>query len=884
MEGLVLLGIGAALGVVFGWVAFFMGLTANGRINRLEAEIARLKSAASAPPVAKPAPPQAEPQQPAPQQPEPTPRAPEASGPASTAEQAAPGPTAAAESDPAAAGHDRWRERADALASSLTGNWLIWLGGAALILGGAFLVKAAVDAGFFGPVMRVASGLAAGAAMIGWAQWMKRGGAPAHSLAPPVLAGAGGATIYGAIFAAYELYALIPPLVAFALLTAASAGLVVLAVVHRVPAMAALAIVGAHLSPVIAGSGGPAGPPFFLYIFAISAGGLAVARIMNWRPIAWLSLAGGLFWPLLIIVLDEIDSVLSLIIYLPAFFALAAAAVWDDAEQPVDVNAVLSKGPSLSLVIFCVATLGALGAGVLLTFSQGVSGPTMLMWAAFAALAVMTGRMREGLAVGPVMTAMATSVSIAFAEAAPTFPLLQIGAMFAGGYAVACYAMMRMSREGGLAALASAFGPLAVLAALFYAVGDFQQAPAWGFAAVVLAFFNISVLIELLRREEGFDASPGVAAAYGLATSLATALAVAMSLDGLAMSFGFAIQAPIIAWLWRRFRLPALRFAASALAALGAARLFFAPEIVAESVGPLPVLNLLLAAYLVPAAGFWLAARWFEGGGLSKRGAIVQGMEAAAISLFAVFVSLEIRHLMNDGDLGADYDGLVEITLQTISWVLIATFLRWRFGDDLTPVRAVAEKGLLVLAAAQTFFAAIVGLNPWWGDDPRAVGGPVLFNMLLFYYLAPAAAYGLSALAAQRYGGLIQARIAGLFAVLMTYLWLVLTVRHQFHAPDLSVGAVGNAESWQYSIVTMLFATAMLVAAALRRSHVLRYGGLAVLMLAVAKVFIFDLAALEGVWRATSFLGLGVSLVGIAVFYQRVLAPMMTDDEAPESN
>ena len=43
------------------------------------------------------------------------------------------------------------------------------------------------------------------------------------------------------------------------------------------------------------------------------------------------------------------------------------------------------------------------------------------------------------------------------------------------------------------------------------------------------------------------------------------------------------------------------------------------------------------------------------------------------------------------------------------------------------------------------------------------------------------------------------------------------------------------------------------------------------LLLTVAKVFLFDLSGLEGVWRALSFIGLGLVLIGIGLVYQRLL-------------
>ena len=870
MEGsLVLLGLAVILGIVFGWVAFFMGLNANNRLTRIEAELTRLRAGSqpeegpdkaaieSALELVRPDP------SPAQTQPDP--------------EIAAPPPW---EEKPAPQAKDpRAKQTLQKLGGALTGNWLIWLGGAALILGGAFLVKAAADAGFFGPGMRVVGGLLAGAAMVAGGEWLRLGGAPEKSLAPSVLAGAGGATIYGAIFAAYGLYELISAIAAFAFLTVASAGLVVLAVLHRRQTMAALAIIGAHLSPVLTGDGGPAGAPFYLYIFAISAGGLVVAQFMHWKPVSWLSLAGGLFWPILFILANEVGPPAPISIYLPAFTAMAAIVIWDSAAAPLDVNAMKRHGPPIPLIVFAVAFVGALSAAFLLTLNEGFSIILALMWAGFAVLSLAGARYREAFAITPALVAFAFAGAVAFADAPANFDLVRMGAGFAALFAVGGYVIMRMARESGPAAIASAFGPAAILCGLFYAVGQFNQAPVWGFAAMLISLFNISVLVELYRRKDGFDGAPGVAAAYGLGAALSTALAAAMSLDGLAMSFGFAIQAPVIAWLWRRFRLPALRFAASALAALGALRLLFLPDVLNEAIGATPVLNLLLLAYLIPAAGFWLAARWFEGGGLSRRGAVVQGMEAAAISLFAVFISLEIRHLFNNGDIAANYDSLIEITLQTLSWVLIGAFLRWRFGADLTFIRSFAEKGLLIAAAVQTAAAPLIFMNPWWGNEAPLIAGPAIVNMLAFYYLAPAAAFALAASIARRTDGLMQSRIAGLFAVLLAYAWCVLSVRHQFHAPDLSAGPIGDAESWAYSIVTILFATIMLVAAAFRRSAVLRYAGLGVLMLAVTKVFIFDLAGLEGVWRATSFLGLGVALVGIAVLYQRVLAPMMNEQE-----
>jgi uncharacterized membrane protein len=42
-------------------------------------------------------------------------------------------------------------------------------------------------------------------------------------------------------------------------------------------------------------------------------------------------------------------------------------------------------------------------------------------------------------------------------------------------------------------------------------------------------------------------------------------------------------------------------------------------------------------------------------------------------------------------------------------------------------------------------------------------------------------------------------------------------------------------------------------------------------LLAVLKVFLFDLGGLSGIWRALSFIGLGIVLIGIGLLYQKLV-------------
>jgi uncharacterized membrane protein len=80
-----------------------------------------------------------------------------------------------------------------------------------------------------------------------------------------------------------------------------------------------------------------------------------------------------------------------------------------------------------------------------------------------------------------------------------------------------------------------------------------------------------------------------------------------------------------------------------------------------------------------------------------------------------------------------------------------------------------------------------------------------------------------------------------------------------------------DAEQYTYSAVWLAFAVVLILIGIALRSQPVRMCSAAVLIVTVLKVFLYDLASLEGIWRAFSFIGLGLVLVGIGYLYQRLL-------------
>ncbi len=95
------------------------------------------------------------------------------------------------------------------------------------------------------------------------------------------------------------------------------------------------------------------------------------------------------------------------------------------------------------------------------------------------------------------------------------------------------------------------------------------------------------------------------------------------------------------------------------------------------------------------------------------------------------------------------------------------------------------------------------------------------------------------------------------------------SVRHAFHGTNLAIGRASDAEWYAYSAAWLVYGGILLVLGIWRGHAVLRYASLALVWLAVGKVFVFDMGTLAGIYRALSFLGLGAVLIAVGFFYQR---------------
>jgi uncharacterized membrane protein len=161
-------------------------------------------------------------------------------------------------------------------------------------------------------------------------------------------------------------------------------------------------------------------------------------------------------------------------------------------------------------------------------------------------------------------------------------------------------------------------------------------------------------------------------------------------------------------------------------------------------------------------------------------------------------------------------------------------------------------------------------------DNPLLTGEPVggrYFNLILLGYALPAvlaAALGLVTRGRRPQG---YSATFAVVAVALALAYFTLEVRRLYHGPILTLGPTGDAEQYTYSAVWLAFGVALLAAGIFLQSQAVRFASAAVVMLSVCKVFFVDMRDLTGIYQALSFIGLGVVLIGIGWFYQRLLFP-----------
>lgn len=732
-------------------------------------------------------------------------------------------------------------EPARASLESLIGARLpVWIGAIALVVAGFFLVRYSIEIGLLGPAVRTFLAALFAALLVAASEAARR--LPPTRDDPRIaqaLAGAGVASAYGTLYIAAALYHLVAPLPAFMLMIGVTGLGLVLALRHG-PPTAVLALAGGFVAPLVAGYDAAGIGPLLVYLALFTAALFGLAVYRGW---AWLALA-----------------------------ATAAAFAWvnfllimlggDDLAAPAAFVVLLALGASLALPRAGVASawlrLAPLVAGLvqLLAFAPALDF-SVLAWAFYLTLAAATLILAwrdetwlPGALVALGLTLLLLAIGLAQSRQGATL----IAALFATPL-FAAPGLLQLGRARGWAilALGGIAGPL-----LLANVLDADRFAAAHWAALELPAAALAAWVSWRRRAEAGTRDPGLIGGALAAAILATA-ALGQLAGGDWVAIPLALAAVALG-LWARRTgdaslclLPALALAA--ILGFGIESLARYAVLIAGSVsgGRLPWLELpgIGAAPRQLLPGVVAALLLLRDSAQFARARPVVQAATIAVALLLLYHLAKLPLAIGDAARFAAW-GFVERALITQA-LLAAGWLAWhRLGW-----RALAFT-LFGLGLARILWFDLLLLNPAF--VAQQVGGVPLLNAAVLH-LGLAAAWAFTFAPGRPWRQL---------ALALSLAAVAAGVRQAAHG-TLLTGPITTGENYGYSAAFLLLAIAWLARGIRGGARDLRLAGLALLTAVTLKVFLVDAAALGGLLRILSFLGLGVALIGIGWVYNRFL-------------
>ncbi|MBP6435508.1 MAG: DUF2339 domain-containing protein [Sphingorhabdus sp.] len=752
------------------------------------------------------------------------------------------------------------------------GKLPIWVGGISLVFAGFFLVRYTIDAGLLGPGTRSVLATLFAALLIAGSQWGGRLPKIGESFTadPRIaqsLAGAGIAILYGTLYMAAEVYGLIGVPAAFALLIATTILAFALALRHG-PPTALMGLIGGFAAPWVAGLGPDNVPVLLLYLGVFLAGLFGLALWRRWLWLLLLASGGGALWTIGLIFTAE--SALPLL----GLFVLAAGGA-----AVLVGDRFVGNDPRLeAMARYAPMALALVQLAMLLPRLQF----SWIGWGFYGALSAMAIALawRDERHLPSLFGALLLCLMpLAAGWDSQASRTMMIAASIGVGLLFAIPAHLRArGKQDSRArwAMLSLMAQAVPFAAAFTVAKPDYPDLVWGAISALLIAPAAFIAWQWRQAESRIDQIVQVASAALAGAMGWLALTHILPNDYIA-SATFAVAGVLAAWAIRTngsamqklaaiplgFGILALtagswRFLDALGGALGGEILTVSglPDITeAAKLTLLPSLLVLAIAALPQfALGRWARrAAWFAGGTGLLAVLWLIAKQVAHIDSPSQFITL----------------GLAERVVMT-QLLFLAGWLAMRRASDGSSIWAKAGLAATALALFRLCWFDLGVFNPLYeaqalGPAPIANLGTVHLGLTAFWLWMLAR----NPIIAKAHPQLPKlAEIGSLFAMALTAL---VTVRQLVQGNLISGATIDVGENYLYSAALLALSIGWLAIGIKTGLAILRLAGLALLTVVTLKVFLIDAAALEGVLRILSFMGLGIALIGIGWAYGRVM-------------
>ena len=746
----------------------------------------------------------------------------------------------------------------------LGGNWLARVGVIALIIGVALFLKFAFDNNWLGPAARVILGTLGGLAMVGGGYyWRKR-----YPTLAQALSGGGVALVYLSIFAAFYLFQLIPFYPAAGLLLLVSIGSAVLAIRMNSMALAIIGIFGAFSAPFILGTAASGvvqtdqGIQLLAYIMVIDIGVLVLSTFRSWRWFTLLAIFGSLIafggW---YFEFGQRASLLTSQLSITLIFLIFVAAtslfhlIWRRPARGFDyalmvINATAYLGISYGLMwetlrewIGSFTCLLALFYGGLayLSIRRGAENIRLSLFARGLALVFLT------IAIPVQLGDKAwTTIALAAEGTILMWLYLKLRISHFRGYSYAVFAIVAirlMFFDTSVDAhrfspvLNERFLAFIMSIAAMYLTSYFlwrrqqESGEKYGYPVFLIAA-NIFSLWVIIAEVIGYRVTP-------------VTLQGSLSLIAILVLIGATLLFNHVVWRRAPRVFDLVLMVISAVVYLWVS--WFLWKDLRAWMGGIYLIIALFYAYLVYTA--------------TRRGTDYTRLGSFALGIALVFFTLAIPVQLGDK------------AWTTIAWAAEIVVLMWLSSSLRMPqLRNYSYAVSAVMAIRMLFLDTSMNLHNF---------RPVLNERFLAFLIGIAALYLVAYLLWRERNTLPKWRVpAATFIIAANFfsLWLLsFEVWNYFGSQIASLPsgsstaavALRNAQNLSLTALWTIYAVILLVVGIVKRSRPVRLGALILLAIPIVKVFVYDVFALERVYRIVAFVGLGLFLLISAYLYHR---------------
>ncbi|TMO95771.1 DUF2339 domain-containing protein [Pseudoalteromonas sp. S3260] len=747
-------------------------------------------------------------------------------------------------------------------------NWMTWIGAIALALGGVFLAKYSLEAGLLSPAMRLSAGGLFGIGLIAAAYYLhyKRIVFEGfNNYIPAALASGGFMTCFALMFLAYNSFSMLSAEWAFI-------GLAVIAVcasamaIKLGPLLAVIGIIGAYSVPVWVNTGSGQLFSLLIYVALVSVAAAVVAHKVQRVWLWYLLWVGHIGWYLVGLTLFNYDTVwligaFALLSILGLIVIARLGLGFNTLEvRPHSFKRLVNLFPDHGLLLAFIAPL--MIAMLLSVFNLQWQIVALLSIALLLFLVLKNSRWDAWQGVSllvALLLVVSAKQTYAFDDALFIFKneyglglLLALGL---SGYGL--YFGNKYPKRLAFHLLAS-LSMFALVGTLYALIPNTALVTAYPLWAVLLCLMS-AVLIKFTQN----NTTLWQRFSYWVGANANITLAITMLLSDSGLTIALAVQVLLLSLLIKKYNVAMPYWPIKALVAALLLRLTLSPWTPSYDELSIFGLHWSLVVYPLCIGLFFAAAKCFNTSKLKI------WLEGAALHCLALFVTTETSY-----QLVGHYPQL--FSLSFYEQVLLSCNLLALGCVYLYRAQSAGQLGKLYRTAG-LILSALAGLlliNTTLDDNPLLmrlyVGETPIFNWLLLIWFVPSLlALWLASLVKSLNAKLSQITlgVSGLLALLA----INTLIRQYWQGGFIYLDkATSDAELYSYSVIWLLLGALVVIAGHLKQLRLLQNVGLGVLGAVIVKVFLIDMANLTGLLKALSFIGLGLSLVGLSWLFQKL--------------